>query len=216
MIKSEFHELPLEINNYKRMKHDLKVIGMGELLWDMLPNGKQLGGAPGNFVYHAQKNGAEALLLSALGNDDNGREILDLLKTKNITTDLIQVNEKNTGTVDIELSSEGIPEYIIHENVAWDFIELNNDCKKVVSAADIVCFGSLAQRNSVSRNTIERLLGQCKPDALVVCDINLRQNFYSLEIIERSLQLCNVLKLNEEELPVVCNLLEITAESEEG
>ena len=88
---------------------------MGELLWDMLPNGKQLGGAPANFVYHAQKNGAEALLLSALGNDDNGREILDLLKTKNITTDLIQVNEKNTGTVDIELSSEGIPEYIIHE-----------------------------------------------------------------------------------------------------
>lgn len=197
------------------MKDLQNVIGIGELLWDVLPNGKKLGGAPCNFVYHSQKQGAKALVLSAVGNDDFGKEILDVLKKKNISSELIQVNDKSTSTVDVTLNKDGVPEYTIHENVAWDFIELNNNTKQAVSNADIICFGSLAQRNKVSQSTINNLLVQCKTSALVVYDVNLRQNFYNREIIEKSLQLCNVLKLNEDELPVVCDLMSINAESEE-
>lgn len=197
------------------MKNVLKVIGIGELLWDILPGGKKLGGAPCNFVYHAQKQGAEAYALSAVGNDDNGKEILQLLKSKGISSELIDVNDKPTGTVEVELDSNGIPQYTIHENVAWDYIEPGISNKLVVSNADIICFGSLAQRNRVSGDTIMHLLPACKSTALIVFDINLRQNFYSKEIIEKSMEFCNVLKLNEDELPVVCDLLEIEGESEE-
>lgn len=197
------------------MNNELKVIGIGELLWDILPGGKHLGGAPCNFVYHAQKQGAEAYVLSAVGNDDNGKEILQLLKSKGISSELIDVNDKPTGTVEVELDSNGIPQYTIHENVAWDYIEPGITNKLVVSNADIVCFGSLAQRNRVSGDTIQHLLPACKSTALIVFDINLRQNFYSKEIIEKSMDFCNVLKLNEDELPVVCDLLKIEGESEE-
>ena len=197
------------------MKDKQNIIGIGELLWDVLPEGKKLGGAPCNFVYHAQKQGALGLALSAIGNDANGKEILELLKAKNISTELIQVNEKPTSTVDIALNAEGVPEYTIHQDVAWDFMVLNDEILKAVSEADIICFGSLAQRNSTSRETIEKILNHSKPETLIVYDINLRQYFYSKEIIERSLQLCNVLKLNEDELPVVCDLLGVKAEGEE-
>jgi fructokinase len=196
------------------MDNTLNVIGIGELLWDMLPGGKKLGGAPCNFVYHAQKQGAEAFTVSAVGNDNNGIEILQLLKLNGISSEFIQVNDKPTGTVDVELNDEGIPQYTIHENVAWDYVKLDENTKKAFSNADIICFGSLAQRNIVSGSTIENLLTKSKSSALIVFDINLRQKFYSREVIEKSLQLCNVLKLNEDELPVVCDLLGIAAESE--
>jgi fructokinase len=198
------------------MENMKNVIGIGELLWDVLPEGKKLGGAPCNFVYHAQKQGALGLALSAIGDDANGKEILEVLKAKNISAELIQVNKKPTSTVDVALNTEGVPEYTIHEDVAWDFMVLNDDTLKAVSEADIICFGSLAQRNSTSRETIEKILNHSRPETLIVYDINLRQNFYNKEIIERSLQLCNVLKLNEDELPVVCDLLGVKAESEEG
>lgn len=197
------------------MKKIQNVIGIGELLWDVLPDGKKLGGAPCNFVYHAKKQGAKALALSAVGNDDNGKEILDVLKKKNISSELIQINDKPTSTVDVKLNAEGLPQYTIHENVAWDFIKFNEVLQQKVMKADILCFGSLAQRNSTSRETIEKMLKSCKQEALIVYDINLRQNYYSKEIIEKSLQLCNVWKLNEDELPIVCELLEITAKGEE-
>jgi fructokinase len=198
------------------MKDKQNIIGIGELLWDVLPEGKKLGGAPCNFVYHAQKQGALGLALSAIGDDANGKEILDLLKSKNISTELIQINKKPTSTVDVSLNAEGVPEYTIHEDVAWDFMLLNDETLKAVSEADIICFGSLAQRNSTSRKTIEKILNHSRPETLIVYDINLRQDFFSIEIIERSLQLCNVLKLNEDELPVVCDLLGVKAGSEEG
>jgi fructokinase len=197
------------------MRNKQNIIGIGELLWDVLPEGKKLGGAPCNFVYHAQKQGAKALALSAIGNDDNGKEILEVLKAKNISSELIQINDKSTGTVDIALNNEGVPSYIIHENVAWDFILFNNVIEQKVSKADIICFGSLAQRSSTSHETIEKILKCCKSEALKVYDINLRQDYYSHNIIEKSLQLCNVLKLNEDELPVVCELLGVHAETEE-
>lgn len=198
------------------MKDMLKVIGIGELLWDMLPSGKQLGGAPCNFVYHAQKLGANGLVLSAVGDDEYGKEILELLNIKNISSELIQVTNRPTGTVDVILSKEGIPQYTIHEDVAWDFIQFNERVLKEVTEADIICFGSLAQRNKVSQLTIEQALNNCGSQSLIVFDINLRQEYYSLEVIEKSLQLCNVLKLNEEELPEVIRLLGLSANNEEG
>ncbi len=197
------------------MESKPKVIGIGELLWDVLPEGKKLGGAPCNFVYHAQKQGADGLSISAIGDDENGKEILEVLKEKGISSDLIQINQKPTSTVDVKLNEQGVPEYIIHEDVAWDYISYTDQLKQEVSSADIICFGSLAQRNKESRKAIKSMLMDCSSDTLIVCDINLRQDYYTKDIINESLQLCNVLKLNEGELPVVCDLLDIHGESEE-
>ncbi len=191
------------------------IIGIGELLWDLLPEGKKLGGAPCNFVYHAQKQGAKAFALSAIGDDDYGKEILEVLKVKDVSSELIQINGHPTGTVDVALNARGVPSYTIHENVAWDFISFTDKLEQKISQANVVCFGSLAQRNKESQETIEKILKSCNPDTLIVCDINLRQHFYSKKIIEKSMQLCNVLKLNEDELPVVVDLLELVAEREE-
>lgn len=192
------------------------VIGIGELLWDVLPDGKKLGGAPCNFAYHAQKLGAEASVVSAVGRDDNGRELLHELEVKNVSTKLIQLSDKPTGTVDVKLNADGVPEYTIHENVAWDYIAHDKSLQQKVDGADIICFGSLAQRNAVSRKSMEKLLGCSGNGKLIVFDINLRQSFYTKEIIEASMQLSNVLKLNEDELPVVCTMLGITADTEEN
>ena len=190
-------------------------MGVGEILWDILPEGKKLGGAPCNFVYHAQMQGAHGLILSAIGNDDHGREILEVVESKQLSAELIQINDKPTGTVDVLLNDEGIPEYTIHEQVAWDFITLNEATEKAASQADIICFGSLAQRNYTSQQTIKKLLRGCKHESLVVYDINLRQHYYTKDIIHQSLQSSNVLKLYEEELPVVKDLLGLRSEKEE-
>ena len=194
----------------------LNVIGIGELLWDVLPEGKKLGGAPCNFVYHAQQQGANGNVLSAVGDDMLGEEIIEVLKQKNLNTDLIQVNNRPTSTVDVTLNAAGVPEYRIHENVAWDNIGFNESCRQKAVEADIICFGSLAQRSATSRQSIEQILRSSKPSALIVYDINLRQSYYSKEIIENSLQLCNVLKLNEEELPVVSSLLKLSSTDDEA
>ena len=190
------------------------IVGVGEILWDILPEGKKLGGAPCNFVYHAQMQGAHGLILSAIGNDDPGREILEVLESKQLSAELIQITDKPTGTVDVLLNEKGIPEYTIHEQVAWDFITPNEATEKAVSQADIICFGSLAQRNPVSQQTIGELLKGCKEGSLVVYDINLRQHYYNRDIIHQSLQSSNVLKLNEDELPVVKDLLGLFSEEE--
>lgn len=190
-------------------------MGVGEILWDILPEGKKLGGAPCNFVYHAQMQGAHGLILSAIGNDDHGREILEVLESKQLSAELIQITDKPTGTVDVLLNEKGIPEYTIHEQVAWDFITPNEATEKAVSQADIICFGSLAQRNPISQQIIGELLKGCKEGSLVVYDINLRQHYYNRDIIHQSLQSSNVLKLNEDELPVVKDLLGLFSEEEE-
>ncbi len=187
----------------------LNVIGIGELLWDLLPEGKKLGGAPCNFVYHANKLGASARILSAVGSDEMGREILETIKRKNLSTDLIQINDRPTSTVDVKLNSIGVPKYFIHQNVAWDFLYFDENAIEMVNNADIVCFGSLAQRNAKSREIIFQFLNVCKTDALIIFDINIRQTFYNKEIIENSLHFCNVLKMNEEEYPIVCNLTDL-------
>ena len=191
------------------------IIGIGELLWDMLPAGKQIGGAPCNFAYHAQQLGAKGKVVSAIGNDTLGDEILAALSEKKIDTQFILRNEYPTGTVDITLDNHGIPAYAIQENVAWDFIEFTETLLETLKKADAVCFGSLAQRSAVSRKTISKLLEACPAECLKVFDINIRQHFYRSEIIEKSLQLSNILKLNEEELPVVCRLFGLEGDRQE-
>jgi fructokinase len=192
------------------------VIGIGELLWDILPSEKKLGGAPCNFVYHAQQQGANGMVISAIGDDNLGMEIMEVLKEKKIFTGLIQVNDRPTSKVDVTLSRGGVPEYCIHENVAWDYIKFNQKIAKKVAEADIICFGSLAQRSVISRQSIEKILKSCKADALIVYDINLRQSYFGKEIIENSLKLCNVLKLNEDELPIVSELLKLSSPDDAG
>jgi len=198
------------------MSGRFNIIGVGEVLWDLFPEGKQLGGAPCNFVYHANKLGGDALVVSAVGNDRNGKDLSEALKRKNISNELIQANEKPTGTVEVSLNDQGVPEYHIHENVAWDFLRWDSAFQQSISETDIICFGSLAQRNRISRESIVRMLKSAGPDTLIVFDINLRQHYFNKEIIENSLQSCHVLKLNGEELQVLAGLFGLTGKSEEA
>ncbi|PWD99819.1 carbohydrate kinase family protein [Marinilabilia rubra] len=174
------------------------VVGIGEILWDLLPEGKQLGGAPANFAWHAKQLGANGAVISAIGQDKLGDEILELINSKGLTNG-ISILEKPTGTVGVELVN-GIPDYTIFEDVAWDRIELNKTAIEVLDHADAICFGSLAQRSEVSRQTIRKALEATPIGCEKVFDINLRQNYYSKEIIEASLQQATVFKLNDEEL----------------
>ncbi len=188
-----------------------KIVGIGEVLWDLLPTGPQLGGAPANFAYHAHALGAHACVVTRVGNDDFGRAILNRFEQMEIADGTMQKDEAApTGTVTVALSDKGIPNYIIHENVAWDQLEVTLSALKAVRQADAVCFGSLAQRGGISRAAIQRLVAAAPADALRVFDINLRQNYFSQEVIEQSLRLANVLKLNDAELPVLAQLFGLT------
>lgn len=187
------------------------VIGIGEVLWDLLPAGPQLGGAPANFAYHAHALGAHARVVTRVGADHYGREILRRFKGQGIADGTVQVDDNApTGTVAVAVSGEGIPNYIIHENVAWDRLAVAPAALQAVRAADAICFGSLAQRGEISRATIQRLLAAAPADTLRVFDINLRQNYFSRAVIEQSLQLANVLKLNDAELPILAKLFSLT------
>lgn len=184
------------------------VIGIGEVLWDLLPAGKQLGGAPANFAYHAHALGAEALVVSRVGDDALGREILDRLRGLGLRTDGISTDPSApTGTVSVALDAHGTPTFTIHENVAWDLLQAGENILEEASRADAVCFGTLAQRNPTARAAIRAVLRAAPPAALRVFDINLRQRFWTPGLIVDSLQLADVLKLNDEELPVVARLL---------
>jgi len=188
-----------------------RVIGVGELLWDLLPTGRQLGGAPANFAYHAQALGADALVVSRVGTDLLGKEILEHCRTLGLRTDGIASDSTlPTGTVSVALDAHGTPAFTIHENVAWDAIQLNEAIVAEAARTDAICFGSLAQRNPVSRAAIRSALAAVPRMALRIFDINLRQQFWSREVIQESLELSNVLKLNDEELPVVAKLLGLT------
>jgi fructokinase len=188
------------------------VAGIGELLWDILPTGKQVGGAPTNFAFHAMQAGCESILISAVGNDDQGEELLSKLETLNINCEYIQRNNFPTGTVTVTLNENGHPQYVIHENVAWDNTVFNAKIEEKLKDLDAVCFGSLGQRKTVSAVTIQQLLTAVKTDCLKVFDINLRQHFYTFDIIKNSLEFADVLKLNDEELPVLSDFLGLTGE----
>jgi len=193
-----------------------KIAGIGELLWDLLPRGKQLGGAPCNFAFHAMQAGFDAHVVSALGKDRDGEEILRVMGQLGLDPQHIQIHpEYPTGTVSVELAEEGIPTYTIHENVAWDFITWTRELESLAAEVEAVCFGSLAQRNQVSGGTIQRFLEATGTECLRVFDINLRQSFYDKKTLVRSLELCNILKLNEDELPVLAGFLNLQGSEEE-
>ncbi len=183
------------------------VVGLGEVLWDILPEGKKLGGAPANFAYHAgQFLGMDnTIAVSALGDDPLAEETVEALKQHQLNYLLPRVPYP-TGTVQVTLDGQGIPSYEIKENVAWDNIPFNDDIADIARNCQAVCFGSLAQRNSVSRTTIHQFLDATPANCLKVFDINLRQHFYNKEIIQDSIRHCNILKINDEELELVGQL----------
>jgi fructokinase len=192
-------------------KRKFIMVGLGEILWDVLPDGKQLGGAPANFAYHAQALGGQGVVVSCIGNDELGKEILSSLDELQLQRQYVSVdNSHPTGTVTVKLDEGGKPDYIIHENVAWDFIPFNSSLSVLAAQTAAVCFGSLCQRSPVSRKTIRSFLAATGADCIRVLDINLRQSYFNREIINTMLELSNVLKLNDEELAVVANLLGIT------
>ena len=180
------------------------VVGLGEALWDCLPEGKKLGGAPANFAYHAgQFLGQEnTLAVSALGEDSLADETEASLKEHGLNYLMPRVPYP-TGTVHVTLSGDGIPTYDIKENVAWDNIPFTPEIEEVARNCKAVCFGSLAQRNVVSRENIHRFLDATPADCMKIFDINLRQQFYTKEVIQASLRRCNVLKINDEELVLI-------------
>lgn len=191
-----------------------KIIGIGEVLWDMLPAGRQLGGAPANFTYHASALGADTRLISRVGNDDLGRETLERLTKLGVPTECVEVDpELPTGSVSVEVTADGQPHYQIHENVAWDAIHGEAAARRAVSAANVVCFGSLAQRSEPSRSTILSLVASAPASALRIFDINLRQHYYTRDVIEKSLALANVLKVNDAELPRLAGMFDLTGDA---
>lgn len=180
---------------------------MGEALWDVLPEGKKLGGAPANFAYHVSQFGLESRVVSAVGQDKLGAEILENFRQKQLYG-LIETVPYPTGTVQVELDTEGVPCYDIKEGVAWDNIPYTQALEGLASQTRAVCFGSLAQRSIVSRETIHRFLDAMPDDAdtLRIFDINLRQGFYTKEILCDSFRRCNILKINDEELVTVSRM----------
>ena len=184
-------------------------MGIGELVWDMLPGGRQLGGAPVNFAYWCGRLGAEGYPVSAVGGDDLGREAFDRLAGTGLDLGYVQRNALPTGRVNVTLSGNGIPKYDIVEGVAWDALEADARTLELAAQADAVCWGSLAQRSEASRRAIAAILGATRPECLKVFDINIRQHWYSREIVTDSLRQADVLKLNEDELPLVASLLGI-------
>ena len=190
------------------MKKEI-VVGMGELLFDVFPTGKKIGGAPVNFAYHVSQLGVESLAISAIGKDELGDEIIDILNEKEINYIVPQVVEP-TGTVQVTLNENGVPSYEICEGVAWDNIPASNEIKEAAKRCKAFCFGSLAQRSEKSRNAIQLFLDSMPEgdETLRIFDINLRQTFYSREVIESSLVKSNVLKINDEEFVTVAKLLE--------
>ena len=182
------------------------IVGIGEALWDCLPDGRKLGGAPANFAFHVGQFGWKSAVVSAVGNDALGDEILQVFDKVKLPCDIART-EQPTGTVQVTLSEDGIPSYEICENVAWDNIPWTDELSVLAGRTKALCFGSLAQRSMVSRNTIMRFIAAMDEDTERIFDINLRQHFYSLEVIEESLRCATMLKLNEEEIAVVSKLL---------
>lgn len=190
------------------------IIGIGEVLWDMLPTGPQMGGAPANFACHAHALGADSMVISRVGNDVLGEELVRKLDRLGVWTSGISIDPTHaTGTVNIELGADGQPVYTICEDVSWDHLEITDHLLSFAGQAAAICFGSLGQRSEISRATIRRVVGHAGAGALRVFDANLRQDFHSPRLIHESMQVANVVKLNDEELNVVCPMLGIHGRS---
>ena len=194
----------------------LKVCGLGEVLWDAFPDGEKFGGAPANFTCHCYSLGAQAYVVSCIGRDQRGVKAREFLDNHGVDTSCLSESaEHETGVVIVALDDAGKPEYEIKEGVAWDNIPWTEEIRTLAPQLDAVCFGSLSQRDDVSRDTIRKFLAATRPDCLRVFDINIRQDFYNDEIIRSSLESANVLKLNDEELPIVAELIGAEGPDEE-
>ncbi|MBQ9339971.1 MAG: carbohydrate kinase [Paludibacteraceae bacterium] len=188
------------------MEKNSYIIGIGEALFDCLPEGRKLGGAPANFAYHVSQFGLNGYVISAIGNDELGEEIVSTFNKVQLKH-ILPVVEQPTGTVKVTLDEKGVPQYDICLGVAWDNIPFTEEMLAVARQAKAICFGSLAQRSEKSRETIHAFLAAAPKDAMRVFDINLRQQWYTAEVIAESLNRANVLKINDEELDIVATML---------
>ena len=192
------------------------VVGLGELLWDVFPKGKELGGAPANFAYMTSLLGDQGIVASRVGSDALGRTAGRRLERIGLRSKYLQIDTKYpTGTVKVQVDPAGQPTFEIAESVAWDFFEWTPEWQRLASTADAVCFGSLAQRSSQSRATIRSFLKEVGRGTTRVFDVNLRQAFYSADTLAESMKLTDIVKLNQEELPVVVKLLGHTFQDDE-
>lgn len=192
------------------------VVGLGEILWDMLPDGhRQMGGAPANFAYHAQALGARGVVVSRVGDDDLGREILDRLGDLGLDTQFVDIDPDHpTGTVTVELDDQGKPDFTIHENVAWDHLSRSPEAMSLAERADAVCYGTLAQRGEATRQTVRAFLDRSRRDCLRTLDVNLRQRYYDAGVLRELLGRTDVLKLSDDELLELGRLLDIGEDEE--
>lgn len=191
------------------------MVGLGELLWDLLPSGKVLGGAPANFAYMAEVLGNEGIVASRIGHDELGREAQRAIQERGMESQYLQHDSLHeTGTASVLLDAGGQPKFTIQESVAWDFLEWTPAWQELSTRADVICFGSLAQRSPASAATIERFLLNAPAKTLRICDANLREPFYTPETLRRSFQFADVLKLNDAELFRVSSLLGVVGEGE--
>ena len=182
------------------------LIGIGELLWDEFPGSRTLGGAPANFAFHANRLGTQGIVVSRIGKDRSGQEILAELERRNIPNILSIDPFHPTGRVSVKIDSKGSPDYIIHENSSWDYLSIEPDMETIARQADVVCFGTLAQRNSIAAQAIRKFISITPENCLKFFDVNLRQAYFSKSIIKECLDLANILKLNHEELDLISKM----------
>jgi fructokinase len=193
------------------------MVGLGEVLWDLLPSGKVLGGAPTNFAYMASVLGDEGVVASRVGSDRMGHEAQQQLQRLGLSTSHLQRDsEYPTGTAGVSIDAAGQPTFVIGESVAWDYLQWTSEWEKLAAQAEVICFGSLAQRAQASFETIDRFLCHSRRDALRIFDVNLRQSFYSAEVLRRSLEHANIVKLTEQELAVIAASLGLKGANEKS
>jgi fructokinase len=193
------------------------MVGLGEVLWDLLPSGRVLGGAPTNFAYMAGVLGNRGIVASRVGTDSLGREACRVMEARGLTTEYIQRDEAHeTGTAAVLLDSAGLPTFTIKESVAWDFLGYTSTWEELAGRADVVCYGSLAQRSAVSADTIDRFLNHTRKKALKIFDVNLRQSFYSIDILHKSFLQADIVKLTDQEMRQVGSLLSAEGTHDEG
>ncbi len=192
-----------------------RVVGLGEVLWDLLPLGACLGGAPANFAYITTLMGDQGIVASCVGEDSRGIEALRRMEELGLDIDHVQTDRQHaTGVVNVKLDGNGMAQYEIADPVAWDFLHWTSDWKGLAENVDAVCFGSLAQRSEMSRETIRRFVAATRPHTVRIFDVNLRQSYYSKEVLADSMQLANVVKLNDEELPKIMDLIKLPCKDE--
>lgn len=190
------------------------IVGLGELLWDCFDDSRRPGGAPANVAYQAGQLGCRGVVCSRVGTDDPGDALLRFLENQALEIEFVQRDPvRPTGKVTVDTTLADRPQYVIHENVAWDALEFDQPAQRLMQSADAVCFGTLAQRSQTSRDTVHHCLQATRPHCLLVYDVNLRQSWFERTWIERSLKLANIVKLNHEEVDVLCDLLQIDGEN---